>query len=60
MKLDGESGTIERGKRADLVILDADPLENISNVRRVHAVVAAGRMFSPAPLWRAAGFATAP
>jgi len=56
MGLDRESGTLERSKRADLVVLDGNPLENISNVRRVHAVVAAGRLYRPAPLWRAAGF----
>jgi hypothetical protein len=56
MGLDKESGTIEPGKRADLVILDANPLENISNLRRVSHVIAAGRMYDPAPLWRAAGF----
>jgi hypothetical protein len=43
-------------RRADLLILDGNPLENISNVRRVHAVVAAGTMLDPAPLWRLAGF----
>jgi len=56
MGLEGESGTIEAGKRADLVILDGNPLDAISNVRRVRSVVAAGRMFAPAPLWRTAGF----
>jgi imidazolonepropionase-like amidohydrolase len=57
MGLAAESGTIEPGKRADLVLLDGDPLANISAVRQVHAVVTAGRMYLPAPLWRAAGFA---
>jgi len=57
MALDGESGTVEPGKRADLVLLDGDPLTNISEVRRVHAVVTGGRMFLPAPLWRSVGFA---
>jgi imidazolonepropionase-like amidohydrolase len=47
---------VERGKRADLVILDGNPLENISNVRRVRAVVAAGRLYRPDSLWRTAGF----
>ena len=56
MGLDWESGSIERGKRADLLILDGNPVADISNIRRVHAVVAAGRMFYPAPLWRTAGF----
>lgn len=35
-------GTLERGKRADLVLLDADPLADIANVARIHAVVTGG------------------
>src|SRR5262249_32762897 len=35
MKLDNEVGTIAPGKRADLIILDADPSDNISNIRKV-------------------------
>ncbi len=41
--LSEEMGTIEVGKRADLVLLDADPLEQIGNTRRISAVVSAGR-----------------
>jgi hypothetical protein len=41
-----ETGTIEKGKLADLVLLDADPLANIGNTRRINAVVANGRHFS--------------
>ncbi len=55
-----ESGTVEAGKRADLAILDADPLENIHNIRSVRYVVAAGRLFDCAPLRRAVGFETEP
>jgi imidazolonepropionase-like amidohydrolase len=36
-------GTVERGKIADLVLLDADPLVSISNTRRINAVVLDGR-----------------
>ncbi|SDH27774.1 Amidohydrolase family protein [Sinosporangium album] len=41
------SGTVEPGKAADLVILSADPLADIRNTRRIHAVVAAGRYVGP-------------
>lgn len=56
MRLDGETGTIEPGKRADLLVLDANPLDDISNVRRVRSVMQAGAMYDPASLWRIAGF----
>ena len=45
-----DTGTIEKGKRADLVLLDANPLEAISNTKRIRAVVLAGRYFSRADL----------
>jgi len=38
MKLDGEVGTLERGKWADFVVLDADPLADISNVKKIDSV----------------------
>jgi len=41
-----DTGTIEEGKRADLVLLDANPLEHISNTRKIQSVVLAGRYFS--------------
>jgi imidazolonepropionase-like amidohydrolase len=45
-----DTGTIEKGKRADLVLLDANPLDQISNTKKIRAVVRAGRYFSRADL----------
>jgi imidazolonepropionase-like amidohydrolase len=42
MKLDATLGTLEPGKWGDFVVLDADPLADISNVRRIHSVWIAG------------------
>ena len=56
MKLEAEVGTIEAGKRADLIILDANPLDNISNIRKLRFVVTQGRLFDCARLWQSVGF----
>ena len=56
MHLEAESGSIEPGKRADLVLIDGNPLDNISNLRRVVSVVANGRMYSSSQLARTVGF----
>jgi adenine deaminase len=56
MKLDNEVGTIEAGRRADLIVLDASPVENISNIRKVRLVVTQGRLFDCAKLWEIVGF----
>ena len=47
-----DMGTVEKGKLADLVLLDANPLDDIANTRRIHAVVLAGRYFDRAALDR--------
>ena len=42
-KLDS-MGTVEKGKLADLVLLDANPLKSIDNVRKISAVVVNGQL----------------
>ncbi len=46
----GEVGTVEAGKRADLLVLDGDPLDDISAIRQGAWVVAAGTMYEVASL----------
>ena len=43
-------GTVAAGKLADLVLLDADPLADITNTTAIRAVVANGRYFDRAAL----------
>lgn len=56
LKMEKEVGTVEAGKRADLILVDADPLQDIRNLRRVFRVMANGRLYDPAPLWHSVGF----
>jgi imidazolonepropionase-like amidohydrolase len=49
-RLDDRLGSLSAGKIADIVLLDADPLTNIRNTRRIFAVVQGGRLFSRADL----------
>jgi imidazolonepropionase-like amidohydrolase len=56
MRVDKEVGTIEPGKRADLVVLGANPLENISNIRKTERVMEAGVFYDCAALWKSVDF----
>jgi imidazolonepropionase-like amidohydrolase len=56
LNLDKESGTIEAGKLADLILIDGNPLKQISEIRNVKFVVKNGRMYDTARLWRSIGF----
>jgi imidazolonepropionase-like amidohydrolase len=44
LRMSDSVGTIELGKVADLVLLDADPLADITNTRRISAVVLRGKL----------------
>jgi imidazolonepropionase-like amidohydrolase len=45
--LQNEMGSIEVGQKADLVLLEKDPLENITNTRTIVSVVSKGRLLGP-------------
>ncbi|HSN21340.1 MAG TPA: amidohydrolase family protein, partial [Usitatibacter sp.] len=47
MGMPREIGAIAAGRRADLVILDADPLADVANLARIDRVVRDGRVFVP-------------
>jgi len=47
-----DMGTVEKGKLADLVLLDANPAVDIANTRKIRAVVLAGRYLGRADLDR--------
>jgi imidazolonepropionase-like amidohydrolase len=51
-------GTIQVGRAADLVLLDMNPLEDISHTRKIHAVVLGGKFF-PLASMRAQGLQNA-
>jgi imidazolonepropionase-like amidohydrolase len=48
--IEDRAGTIEKGKFADLVLLSANPLEDIANTQKIAAVVVNGRYFRRADL----------
>ncbi|MGH8221804.1 MAG: amidohydrolase family protein, partial [Woeseiaceae bacterium] len=50
-----ETGTIERGKRADLILIDGDPTKDISAIRRVSYVLKDGVGYAPADIYEAFG-----
>lgn len=55
LKRDQDLGTIEPGKLADFIVVDGNPLVNISDIRRVVRVVKDGKVFEPKELYREVG-----
>ena len=51
-----DRGTLEAGKRADLIVLDANPLDAIRNLQTVRLVMKGGTLYRSADIWKALGF----
>lgn len=56
MGMDAQTGSLEVGKEADIAILDKNPLEDISNLRTVSAVMTNGNYYQSDALWKEADF----
>lgn len=53
MRLEKQLGVSEQGTQAVLVLLDADPLADIHNTRRIVRTTKGGAVYALAPLWTA-------
>src|SRR5713226_5040088 len=53
--IEDQAGTIEKGKFADLVLLSANPVEDVANTQKIAAVIANGRYYRRAELDRMLG-----
>lgn len=60
MHLDKDRGSITPGKRADLVLVDGDPTQDIAQIRNARVVVCRGVVFDTAELWQASGMRPRP
>lgn len=56
MGIEKESGTVEKGKRGDVILVDGNPLADIHKIRNVEYVITNGTMFHTAELWQSVGF----
>jgi imidazolonepropionase-like amidohydrolase len=56
MGLEKETGTVEAGKQADVIVIDGDPLADIRNTRNVEFTIVKGKIYNSSELWRSVGF----
>ena len=50
VRLEDDYGSIQSGKIADLLILDDNPLENISNTQKINSLISKGSWYSKTDL----------
>jgi hypothetical protein len=55
MKLDGDLGSIEAGKPADVILVDGNPTERLGDLRRVSFVVKDGAVYDPEAILKSSG-----
>jgi imidazolonepropionase-like amidohydrolase len=55
LKREKDLGTIEPGKLADFILVDGNPLQNISDIRKVSRVVKDGKVYVPGEIYRELG-----
>jgi imidazolonepropionase-like amidohydrolase len=48
LQRESDLGSLEAGKIADILLLNANPMEDISNVRNIFRVIKSGRVYDPA------------
>jgi len=58
MKHDGDSGSIEPGKLADVILIDGNPAADIHALRNVTTVIRGGIVFDPREIEREIGIAS--
>lgn len=56
MKMDKETGSLQEGKHADIIIVDGDPLTNIRDIRKVTTVIKSGKIYDPVAMHKLVGF----
>jgi len=55
MKRDNELGSISTGKLADVILVDGNPAQRMSDIRRVSLVIKDGNVYQPAALYKSIG-----
>ena len=53
---ENELGSVEAGKKANLVLVDGDPVKNISDIRKVELTIKNGNLYDPRTLYQSYGF----
>jgi imidazolonepropionase-like amidohydrolase len=56
MNVDKNTGSIDEGKNADIIIINGDPLKNIRDIRNVTTVIKGGHIYEPGQLHKMVGF----